>query len=63
MIICLSHLLFLDFQIKEHLLSEKDSVRREEGKKAKLATQAKLTIWLYASRHIIFNPKLELKQR
>ena len=44
MIICLSHLLFLDFQIKEHLLSEKDSVRREEGKKAKLATQAKLTI-------------------
>lgn len=44
MIICLSHLLFLDFQIKEHLLSEKDSVRREEGEKTKLATQAKLTI-------------------
>lgn len=63
MIICISHLLFLDFQVKEHLFSEKDSVKREEEKKTKPATQAKLTIWLDASRHIIFTPKLELRQR
>lgn len=58
MILCMSHLLFLDFQVKEHLFPDKDSVRREE-KKIKLVTQAKLTIWLDASGHIIFTPKME----
>lgn len=36
MIICISHLLFLDVQIKEHLFSEKDSVRKEEEKRLNL---------------------------
>lgn len=49
-----------NFQIKEHLFPEKDSVRRE--KKMKPITQAKLTIWLAALGHIICTPKMELRQ-
>lgn len=56
MIICTSHLLILDLQIKEHIFYEEESIRKEE-KKIKLVTQAKLTIWLNVLGPIILHQK------